>query len=444
MLFDLPTELVTSILLQWVNVRVLHHLDSACCNTALREQLLKIFSDEHFIVRVGMVSSKHDGASLSWLTKRKLKLPQIAMHTYVEVEGLIRHYTAVGGRHVRRVHLISIPRVNDVLETFSTYCSEVSRWFIQDVVGPVTVTGFLTACGANVVSIFFDNFTLDITSKSADLHLPNLRNLYLNCTSDAGVLRAFLSASARFEQVRVMRVPVDDVAADLLCSSAASLLGLGIEDCRAVTHDSWQRLAKCCPNLRLIQLQQCGPFNEAGVAALIGCSVHLESVLLNGSLGNQSLLTIAENCGPQLRHLSLGGLICQDDSGIDALAAKCCHIVSLRCRVSGVSIAALARLVSAQTALCELSFALASIDDTVLDATLKHAPSLTYLDLYHAAGYMPSTLIDIVTQLAALEILCVVFDADVCYVLRELRTDLELKHRFASPPFWRKERWVTE
>jgi hypothetical protein len=35
-----PDELVTSILLQWVPVRVLHHLDSACCNTVLRKQLL--------------------------------------------------------------------------------------------------------------------------------------------------------------------------------------------------------------------------------------------------------------------------------------------------------------------------------------------------------------------------------------------------------------------
>jgi hypothetical protein len=39
-MLGLPDELVTSILLQWVPVRVLHHLDSACCNTVLRKQLL--------------------------------------------------------------------------------------------------------------------------------------------------------------------------------------------------------------------------------------------------------------------------------------------------------------------------------------------------------------------------------------------------------------------
>jgi hypothetical protein len=123
-------------------------------------------------------------------------------------------------------------------------------------------------------------------------------------------------------------------------------------------------------------MQQCMHSQDCGVAALIACNAQLESVRLNGALGNMSLVSIAECCGQQLCHLSVGGFFCRDDSGFDALATKCHSIVSLRCRAARVSTGALTRLVLAQTALRELSFARARINDTVLYAALQHASSL--------------------------------------------------------------------
>jgi hypothetical protein len=52
-MFDLPEAFVTSILHQWVDIRALQHLDSACCRTLLREQLLQMFSGETFIYGCG-------------------------------------------------------------------------------------------------------------------------------------------------------------------------------------------------------------------------------------------------------------------------------------------------------------------------------------------------------------------------------------------------------
>jgi hypothetical protein len=91
-------------------------------------------------------------------------------------------------------------------------------------------------------------------------------------------------------------------------------------------------------------MQQCMHFQDCGVAALIACNAKLESVRLSGALGNMSLVSVAECCGRQLRHLSVGGFFCRDDSGFDALAAKCHSIFFLRCRTAGVSTVALTRL----------------------------------------------------------------------------------------------------
>jgi hypothetical protein len=84
MLFDLPEALVTSILHQWVDIRALQHLDSACCRTLLREQLLQMFSGETFILGVDAVSSTNHGECLGWLTKRKLRFSSVALYTYVD------------------------------------------------------------------------------------------------------------------------------------------------------------------------------------------------------------------------------------------------------------------------------------------------------------------------------------------------------------------------
>jgi hypothetical protein len=202
------------------------------------------------------------------------------MDASVDVEGLHNYFRAVGGRHVQRVQLVGVQRINDVLEMFGTYFNRISQLIVQDVSGYVIVTSALTS--TLLLTIVFDNFTLDTSYNLAGLHLPHLRKMFLNCTADMGVLYAFLSASTRLEKVRVMRVPVDDVAVGFLCISAASLQILVSEDCGGVTNQAWQKLAGCCKSLRVIQSQQCGPNNEHGVAALIKCSVHLESVRLKG------------------------------------------------------------------------------------------------------------------------------------------------------------------
>jgi hypothetical protein len=445
MMFDLPEALVTSILHQWITVQVLNRLDSACCATCPREQLLQIFSNDNFIAHAEIACSKLDSAGLRWLTKRMMKVSLLTLHGFGDLEALQLYCTTVGGRHVRRVQLVNVQRINDVLEALSVHCGAVSDVDIRDAICRVAVTPLLIACSAQIHTVLFDSITL-VESNFAGLHLPNLRRLYLNCTYTPEVLHAFLSASTRFEQVRVVRVPGDDEAVNLLCNSAASLRGLGIENCLGVSSAALQKLAGRCTSLRVIQLQQCGPFNELGVAALIASSVQLESVLLNGSVGNLSLMSIAQRCGPQLLHLSLGEVSCPDNTGIDALAEKCHHIVSLHYRASGVSVAAVLRLVAAQKALCELSFALTHIDDTVLGATVQHASSLTYLDLYHTTGYKLQTLLKTVVLLGSLEVLCVDENNEGTFwgLLKCVRKDLQLKHRFASPPSWKKRRWMSE
>src|SRR5690606_37111088 len=101
-----------------------------------------------------------------------------------------------------------------------------------------------------------------------------------------------------------------------------------IDCCSGVSDASLERLAREATKLKVLGMGWSGFFN-ASLLVVIAPGTQLTSLLYTGPVTDETLIRIAEHCGPQLRHLALTNVQCASDEGVNAMTRCCTNIESL-------------------------------------------------------------------------------------------------------------------
>jgi hypothetical protein len=345
-----------------------------------------------------------------WFARRKLKLQWTQLSDDMNPIIWLQFLKVVCGDHVHNILVSNMKQSTEAIFTIiSLACSRIRRVCVRNCDNLAVPEMLLDVSKATVDSVFIDN---DLNrAVRADICLPQLRWLHLNCNGNGGAaLNKFLAANRCLEQVYIMDANIDAAGVDSLCQSASSLRELSLCHC-TLSSALWQQLILGCRHLKQLMLQECEGLREADVRTFTKECPSLDTLLLycKFTVTDPTLRAIAEHCGLRLRHLWLVNVRCAGDSAIGELTHKCTNIETMGLlRVKGASLTALALFIGAQVNLRELTLSCVCVDDRILCAAVNNAEWLTHLGLHEVNGHCTEAMLGLLlTQCKALKTLCV-------------------------------------
>lgn len=330
---DLPSEMLSEVLCNWLELKALVQLDSAMCNHQSRSTLLGLFSSRLCIFDSTVVFES--AQIVKWFRSKKLQVSSIRIgDLYPEMANYFRLHSA-SIRHVecqssRSLSIVAIHVRNLVALIYqkSTAVSELS-----DI---IWVNSHLKELRLEGISQFnIENLH--------ELSLPHLLILSLWVT------------------------PCNDVLLSMLVRTTAVLKKIEIGHCELVTDKGAIAIAQHCPQLRSL-----------GLCAL--------------PISDGAVMRITKLC-PSIRSLDLTSNRMITDIGVRAIAENLKHLrclsVSKCTRLSDVSIQHLTQYSASKLQVLH-AVKLRSVRVDVLIALLRNCPHLRTLSLdcdletYHA------------------------------------------------------------
>jgi hypothetical protein len=307
---QLPLELASKILLMWVDLEDIGHLDSALCNKTERASYLSLVSNASFVISRSFTPHEGNAGGIrvrsftSWFLLRGVAVTNVSVNAaWVANQGQSRNYIHLHRRHVRNVTVemdSSLPFEFDAaLKEISEHCPNVAK--------------LDTGRGVTISAVTLSHITH---------HWPQLTHLAIQVDGvDDG--DEFVSVCVECQSL---------VELTLWAVPPAPALTKALQVCSAelqkftafapLKPSDYRSLAQRCPLLREVDVPH-SKLDDAGLEALGANCVHLEVLKIekNAKVTNKGLLAVARNRA--LTTLRLNGCPIITDAGLQAVAQSC-------------------------------------------------------------------------------------------------------------------------
>jgi hypothetical protein len=410
LLFDLPVDLVVPILRDWIDIFSLGKLDSASCSHSERVQYSKITRSKLFVCEDVHSEDFNDETNIlhmKWFAKRGIRTFLWVINCDVAPAVVVNLVAETGGDHVHTLELYGLKEetagifaivFHDCRSIVNVVVDNCSHW-----------TGLRAACGDaqnSLRKLVVNGCGTEASATFHENHFPGLTCLYLDGGYGTSVITSLLAATPNLVDLRLRESLVDDGSLNILRNHANSLQTLVMFHCPLVSSAGVAALAEKCVNLTCLDLSSCPEVSDAAVQSLAAGCRSLETVRLCGSFTETAVSALAMLCGNSLRHLSFTSTSMVSDSGLRAVTAHCKGLVTLALEdCSGVTAAALVRLVSSVRSLRELALqSCPTVTDGVLKALCSHIPALRKLSLLASSGYTISGAHELIRSLRQLRL----------------------------------------
>lgn len=321
MLFNLPDDQQISIISQWVDIKDLALLDSACCNNGFRASFLRLTQLRQCIF------PKHDLATTvdeaRWILNRELKFHAVTMFSEIMFDTqLCDKLIASSGQTMKNLKLSSwtcpeqkfeygkkILKIKDAVESVAKNCFSLEIFAVECYKSHVQLGGALSQTlvrNQHLHSVLLDNCdAIDNASLNALLQLPNLWSLLFSHCSFCDSVDLVVGDKSKLVNFTCKNVIFEGGDIIGMCKFFPKLLYLDATD---VSCAQLVLLLSLCPMLDSVYLQMTEPIADEVAQQMVTAWPKLALLHLHYAEGatcsEQAMLTFVKNC-PLLISLNL-------------------------------------------------------------------------------------------------------------------------------------------
>jgi hypothetical protein len=460
LVFELPGDIITSVLSNWIDLEAFAKLDTVMCGYKARQQFLVSIRSPSFVANTtalrmcpSMDLERYVQQLARWITQRQVKV-----QTWI-VDGDVASsrspdllpYTA--GPHARFLQLRKLSSLiaATVFSTFAAGCSNLQVLILEACQDWGSVDAHVTPAEESQQELNFGH------SDAGCALFPNLRSLYFRNVRGVNIIQSvngLLKAAPGVSDLRLKSsnqvCPINDESLQILSYHAGRLEVLELDIQRQqFSSAALVALAERCSNLKTLALLCGDTVNHTVVEAFASNCSRLDGLQLWGLFTTAALSAVATHCGSRLRYLTLD-MKHRDGDGLVAIA-DCRLLEELQLRYcKQVPDSALVQLVSSLPHLRELLLqSLRVVTDEVLIAVAAHLPKLSTLGMSGIkSGYTEGGAQAVVTSLRQLRRFCIrtldpsVFTPTLVKRWQETSPGLEISDDYlVSTQYFERMRW---
>eukprot|EP01032_Pedospumella_encystans_P011234 gene11234-13074_t len=271
MFLDLPFDVVGGILGDWLELRSFVRVDSAVCNHSVRQVLLNLFASKNCAQRETVALNADSCAR--WFNKRKVPITRVDVAaTSQEVSRCLR----LNSKTICSVYC----SVDDAIDLAAMDCRSLTSFGCRDLLSKPNLNAILTY-NMNLQELSLENVK--------DLHVSHFDNVHLS----------------HLKQLSLFGTPCDDALLIAAINTTDVLQQVSIGKCVNITDEGLIAMAKHCPQLRSIGLDEL-PITDAGFEEFTILCPLIDCLNLTGNelITDLGLHTITKNL-KDLRTLDL-------------------------------------------------------------------------------------------------------------------------------------------
>jgi hypothetical protein len=461
LLLDLPVSLTKVLLSEWVELKGLTKLDSACCHWITRGAYLTILRAEPPLAPfIAELKEQYRMGFMHWILARGLTVRKFEFRDGKSEElDVCTSFLGVVGEHLETLHASSPTAESPLMDVASAICTQLKHFVLQANFrdsASVRFDPLLVRCAQTLEGV-----KLYLNPEQSSLKafaLPKLRHLHI--IAPGGIAVAALSESIRqcplLVSFHCAGLGSDDTCLDALAAHCPRLKVLGFGSF-GTSSEALRRLLQARPLLEVVEAMPLyhGVESVSGAQletiAQYGANIRALQFTLSDdtSVGDASLAAIAQM--PRLTHLRINELPHLSDTVVQAWTSNarfCATLMELELPElgMGVSEAALTSLLSGLSQLRKLNLAYC---DCVTDNLLRVVSQNVHLEvlaIVECSGFTEACIIPLSEGCPALRKLCVsyrepgegVFSPLVQHLWRLHRPHLRFctGHLNEHPSFW--------
>lgn len=383
MLFNLPDDAQISIISEWLDMKDLALLDSACCNCGFRASFLRLTQLPQCIFPKYDLAATVDEAR--WILVRELKFREVAMFSEIMLDTqLCAQLIASLGKSLTTLELSSwtcpeqrfefsknFLKIKDVVEAVAKNCVSLQSFTVTCDTSHVQLGDALAETLTRnklLDSVLLDNCNaIDNVSLNALLQLPNLWSLLFSGCSFCDSVDQIVGEKSKLECFTCKKVVFAGGDITHLCKYFPKLRYL---DATHVSSSQLVSLLSLCPLLTSVYLQVTEPIADEVAQQMAAAWPELAFLHLHYADGvtcsEQAVLTFVENC-PLLVSLNL---VSEERTQNFAFGVQACPFES-----HGSSLS------------CLYELYVDSLTRGGLTQVLEHCPHLHTLAIFHRAPF---------------------------------------------------------
>lgn len=332
MMFTLPTDLVTSILSSWLQLKDRVRLDSACCNVSIRKPFLEILRCRECSVKSWVLNVDRDTTDnvIVWASARDIPVEKIAIGLSSNFDA----YEAYFRRFGKSVSEVKFHSTRSRALKLLVFCQNILRFDLLESEVSSSLCEVLKLCThLQDFRCSFHNHSKLYKSKIKgsdfkNILCPNLKIVKLEFCEDSA-LTAIIKLAVRVEVLVLLccgsQSTLEAHAIDNISSSVITLSLSSID----ISSEAFSRLVSRCVNIVHLDLSSCNVSADR-LLAVGTCLKQLKAVDLSysGYVDDEVILCLADVCGDRLTEL----LLCQSYQltarAINVVLQKCPHLTS--------------------------------------------------------------------------------------------------------------------
>lgn len=284
--YDLPSDLVGSILSQWITTPELAHLDSSTTNSRDRKLFLELVHQRHF-VSSGLDQTSVTNDYFQWLVMRNVRIRSLNLTSRSSFSS--NTFSSV----LQLQHFIQ--EIADLRADFTgsrlTECA----------------LGILKKCSTQIQSLAIANSNLTDHDLQGIIRTADNGDGFVSLkTIDASVckvsnnsLTSLLKICPNLEEIKLAAADnIDDMTIEKLVQYCPKLRKITLDDCLRITDASITAIALGCKSLELLEVRRCPNLTDVALESLVkNTKDTLKELSLNGclELSDHTLRSIADN-----------------------------------------------------------------------------------------------------------------------------------------------------
>ena len=287
-LFGLPDSVASCILAEWIDLKALTQLDSACMSKQNRSRLLVLFRSPEMLV--GNLHKCRDSEirchAMKWIEKRNIKTSSLFI-----VDDSINIKKTSSLKQHKSANTFTL---TDALRRSHIFSGRLERLHISQCLSLEGLEHLLVAVGSSLQRLEFDRcrYAAGKQSISGTSRLPRLRSLVLNkigCRSSLPILTDMLRMAENIVYVSCTGMQVAAAHLFALTAVAPALVALRLRDCEVADVDAAVTFFSQCTKLEVVEFDSTVEHSDRCVEALLSSCHHLRVLHLGSSPFRPSL-----------------------------------------------------------------------------------------------------------------------------------------------------------
>jgi hypothetical protein len=396
-LFDVASEIVSTILCDWIDVYTLARLDFAVCEHGVRQQFLAMTSASYFVHRnADLVANKPCIKAIEWLAKRQVRVTNWSINLDLPPSSIADLVSGTGGPHVDSLSLFGLHEgtVAVLVTLTSLKCLNILRMCISECKHWMCLSAMTGAAQNSLrnfeVKVCRTPYTIDFSRNN----FPNLQSLTFGGMNDepsSDSIAGLIAVSPNLVQFCLRSGRAHDTVLRALSNHTKRLRVLSMKKVVGLTDAALCSLARSCIYLQSLHLDSYDVVSEDVLHTFAVNCRHLRAVAVRSPSTGRAVHALATHRGASLRYLSLEFVQFEDNSALLAISQHCKNLQQLElldCTDCDLKAHDLIQLLSSLPQLKEVVIECCdAVTDAVLSAIAKHLPKLEYLNLYDSTGY---------------------------------------------------------